>query len=135
MRSVLDSNVIVSSFVFGGRLLPIRQAWAAGRLVPILCQQTADELLRVLGYAKFNLTTDEQAAVAALLRLAEMHQSPTIDRQILAMCRDRTDAIFIALAQEAAVPLVSGDKDITALKAIAPVEVLSPAELIARLPA
>ena len=134
MRVVLDTNVIVSSCVFGRRLSRLREAWTIGRLVPVMCGTTADELVRVLAYSKFNLTAAEQGAVVTtLLPRAELREPPIITAALQALCRDRADLIFIALAQEAGVPLVSGDKDISSLKQAAPVEVLSAAELISRL--
>ena len=48
-RVVLDTNVLVSALVFGGRRwLGLRNAWQSGRLVPLVGRATADELLQRL---------------------------------------------------------------------------------------
>lgn len=63
MRAVFDTNVVVSALVFGRRLAWLRQAWAAGALVPVVCRPTVDELLRVLAYPKFRLAPAERQAL------------------------------------------------------------------------
>jgi predicted nucleic acid-binding protein len=60
VRAVFDTNVVVSALVFGRRLAWLRQAWASGQVVPLLCRPTAEELLRVLAYPKFRLTPAER---------------------------------------------------------------------------
>ncbi len=50
-----------------------------------------------------------------------------------AICRDRDDTVFLALAIAANAPLISGDADLAALRAVAPIEVIAAAELRRRL--
>ena len=60
MRVVLDTAVVVSALLFeAGRLSYLRDAWTAGRLVPLVSRDTTTELLRVLGYPKFDLSPEE----------------------------------------------------------------------------
>ena len=63
-RVVLDTNVVVSALLFtSGRLAWVRRAWQHQRLRPLVCRETANELLRVLTYPKFRLTDGEQQAL------------------------------------------------------------------------
>lgn len=60
-RVVLDTNIVLSALIFSaGRLAWIRHAWQHQQLQPLVCRETASELLRVLAYPKFKLSTSEQ---------------------------------------------------------------------------
>ena len=49
MRVVLDTNAVVSALLFEhGRLTWLRDAWSAGRILPLIDPSCLDELLRVL---------------------------------------------------------------------------------------
>ena len=64
MRVVLDTAVVVSALLFEtGRLSYVRDARTTGRLVPLVSRDTTTELLRVLGYPKFNLNSEEVETV------------------------------------------------------------------------
>ena len=127
---------MVSALVFGRRLAWLRNAWATRTLVPVVVQQTVVELIRVLAYPKFRLTASEQTTLLeSYLPYAEIIVMPTQLPDLPVQCRDRDDAVFLHLASIAQTPLISGDADLTILKASAPIDVLSIAELRDRLPA
>jgi putative PIN family toxin of toxin-antitoxin system len=131
VRAVFDTNVVVSALVFGRRLAWLRQAWASGQVVPLLCRPTAEELLRVLAYPKFRLIPAErQLLLADYLPYAEVATLPTPPPPLPVACRDRDDTPFLQLALAArADALVSGDADLTVLREVAPVRVISAAAL------
>jgi putative PIN family toxin of toxin-antitoxin system len=134
MRAVFDTNIVVSALIFGGRLTWLHGAWGGGDVVPVICRQTAAELLRVLAYPKFCLSTADRAGLLEdYLPYAEIVALPDRVPRLAVTCRDRKDAIFLSLANSAEVPLVSGDADLTVLRASVPVDVLSVAELKERL--
>ena len=135
MRAVFDTNVVVSALVFGRRLAWLRQAWASGQVVPLLCRSTIDELLRVLAYPKFRLPPAErQLLLADYLPHGEVAVLPDPPSPLPLACRDRDDAAFLQLALAArADALVSGDADLTVLREAAPIRVISAAELKALL--
>jgi putative PIN family toxin of toxin-antitoxin system len=118
MRVVLDTNIVLSALLFStGRLAWVRQAWQCQRLQPLVCRETAGELLRVLAYPKFELSAKEQRALLGdFLPYAETLSLP-MPWPPTPACRDEKDRVFLALAQAAhADALVSGDADILALK-------------------
>lgn len=88
----------------------------------------------MLAYPKFRL---DQAAREALLEdylpFAEAVSLPHPLPRLPVACRDRGDAVFLhlTLANRAAF-LVSGDGDLAALRAIAPVPILAARDLRAR---
>jgi predicted nucleic acid-binding protein len=55
LRAVFDTNIVISALIFGRRLAWLRTAWAAGTIVPVICRETTIELIKVLGYPKFQL--------------------------------------------------------------------------------
>ena len=117
-RVVLDTNVVVSALLFGrGRLAWLREAWQSGYFIPLVGHDTAQELIRVLGYPKFRLSRVEQEALLAdFLPFAEVvaDRTPLDD---LPAVRDPYDVMFLALARHAnADALVSGDADIQAIR-------------------
>lgn len=135
MRAVFDTNVVISALVFGRRLAWLRQAWAAGMVVPVVCRPTADELLRVLAYPKLRLAPGErQALLEDYLPFAEVVALPDPLPDLPVACRDRDDAVFLQLAlASGAEALVSGDAHLTELRNTAPMQVISAAELRAML--
>ena len=133
MRAVFDTNVVISALVFSRRLQWLRQAWRSGAVVPIVCHDTASELLRVLAYPKFRLTAAERDILLGdYLPFAELAEVPEPPPTLPISCRDRDDTVFLQLAiASAADLLVSGDADLTVLADVYPV--VSPAGLRKRL--
>ena len=116
-RVVLDTNLVLSALIFAqGRLLSLRQAWQARGIDPQLCKATAGELIRVLAYPKFKLSTDEQQELLAdylpyCTSVALPDPPPAVP-----VCRDPFDLPFLQLALAGKVDaLVTGDKDLLAL--------------------
>lgn len=131
-RVVLDTNTVLSALLFAqGRLVPLRAAWQSGALTPLLCAQTVEELLRVLAYPKFKLTSEEREELLAdYLPFGEVvapwRKSPTIPA-----CRDKHDRIFLELAAVGAAQwLVTGDQDLLSLSGKAKFQIIAPATAI-----
>lgn len=130
-RVVLDTGVVVSALVFAtGRLSWLRVAWRTAALTPLISRATASELIRVLGYPKFRLSTAEQEALLAdYLPWCEAVVVPSRGLRV-PRCRDRFDRPFLALALAAhADALVSGDDDLLSIGSRSPVPIVSPAQL------
>ena len=123
MRSVFDTNVVVSTLIFGRRLVWLRRAWAAGAVTPIVCRETVAELLRVLAYPKFRLTTaDRETLLAEYLPHAEVVALAGPLPALQVASRESDDGIFLHLAVASrADMLVSGDDDLAALSGVYPV--------------
>lgn len=135
-RVVLDTNILLSALVFQrGRLAWVRQAWQTGEIVPVVCRETAAELLRVLAYPKFKLAAEErEELIADFLPWAETAALPP-DLPDLPGCRDPDEQVFLCLAYTAGVDfLVTGDSDLLALRADFLPPILTADELKNRLP-
>ncbi len=65
-RVVLDTNVLLSALLFhAGSVSWLRSAWQAEAICPLVSHGTAAELIRVLSYPKFRLSTEEQEDLLA----------------------------------------------------------------------
>jgi putative PIN family toxin of toxin-antitoxin system len=114
---VFETNVVVSTLIFGRRLAWLRRAWATEAARPIVYRETVTELIRVLTYPKFRLSVENRTArLADYLPYAETARLQHPPPPVPVACRVREDAIFIQLAlATAAVVLVSGDADLATL--------------------
>ncbi len=116
-RAVIDTNVVVSAFVFRtGALAWLRAAIVSGRLVPLVSDETLGELVRVLAYPRFRLTVeDRENIIVHYMEHAETIKQPRT-RARLPRCRDPDDAMFIRLAYATkADAIVTGDEDLLSL--------------------
>ncbi len=132
LRVVLDTNTVLSALLFvNGRLVPLRTAWQAGELTPLLCAQTVQELLRVLAYPKFKLTPEEREELLAdYLPYGEV-VAPWQSRPEVPVCRDAKDQIFLDLAAVGAAHwLVTGDRDLLDLGGQVRFQIIAPATAI-----
>jgi len=131
-RYVFDTNVVVSALLFdGGRLAPLRAAWATSAVVPIVSQATSTELVRVLAYPKFRLDPADRAELLAdYLPFAELFTGPVPRAAVLAVDPDDQPLVDLCVASRAE-GIVSGDGHLLSLAPAVPV--VRPADLLARL--
>ena len=116
-RVVIDTNQVLSALVFaGGRLAPLRLAWQARRVLPLVSRATAAELIRALADPKFKLAAHEQEELLAdYLPYCKTVRIPT-PPPATPPCRDAFDVPFLELALSGkADALVTGDKDLLSL--------------------
>lgn len=117
LRVVLDSNVLISALLFGGRVGELHAHWRAGRIVPLVSKATFAELRRVLAYPKFRLTPAEIVLLVEeeFLPWAEVVEvPPSADPP---RCRDPHDEKFLHLAAAGRADcLVTGDADLLVLQ-------------------
>ncbi len=119
LRVVLDTNVVLSGLVFGGGLAGrVRRAWQAGAIQPLASTATVQELVRVLAYPKFRLSSDEQGELLADYVPHVVTVRIPVPPPIVPECRDAMDMPFMHLAVAGnAQVLVSGDQDLLAIAA------------------
>ena len=128
-RAVFDTNTVVSALLFQrGRSAWLRGAWSAGAMVPVVCKETIEELLRVLAYPKFRLDRNEiDDLLGDFLPFAEVIELSPGDWP---SCRDEDDRMFLALAEQAhADVLITGDADLLEVAETFSVSIQTPAAL------
>jgi len=130
LRVVLDTNVILSSLLFGGKLAFIHKAWKEGTLVLLFSEDTLEELVRVLHYPKFGLGIEEIDFLiyVEVLPYAEVVKEITeVDKDI---CRDKDDVKFLECAVSGGADyIVSGDDDLLSVGEIEGIKIITPAKL------
>jgi uncharacterized protein len=117
MRVVIDTNILLSALVFSrGRLSQFRQLWQEKEFTPLVSKPTVTELIRVLAYPKFKLTSvDREDLLADYLPYCETVPMP-IELPQIPPCRDSYDEPFLHLALVGqAEYLVTGDRDLLSL--------------------
>ncbi len=134
LKVVLDTNVLISTLLFGGYLEPIRKAWKQGKIRLIFCQDTLEEFVRVLHYPKFGLSNEEIAYLVEIETLPYakiVENSIELDSHIL---RDKDDIKFLECALSGKADfLVSGDKELLELKEFKGVKIIKAKELLEKL--
>ncbi|KKW67915.1 twitching motility protein PilT [Lampropedia cohaerens] len=98
-------------------MLVLRHAWQQQHLQPLVCRETASELLRVLAFPKFKLSNlEQQELLADFLPYADVVELPA-PWPDLPVCRDEKDQVFLVLAHVGkADALITGDADILAMR-------------------
>lgn len=127
-RVVFDTNVVLSALVFGGEVSArVRAAWHALECVPLICNATAQELVRALAYPKFKLDAPEREELLAdYLPFADVVRIPDPPPKT-PPCRDPDDQVFLQLAVAGrASALVTGDKDLLVLAGRVKFAILAP---------
>jgi putative PIN family toxin of toxin-antitoxin system len=131
MRVVLDTNVLVSAILLKGRLSRFQELWISGTLSPVLSKETFQEFKTVLGYPKFSLSKDEIKAIIED-ELLPYFEVIDIKEKVHGVCRDPNDNMFLAVAVNAQAPyVVTGDKDLLALRKYKSIDIVSPQEYLA----
>ena len=134
LRIVLDTNVLVSTLVFGSPSMAwLLLAWQSMAFIPLATDDTIAELERVLRHRKFNLLPGQPELLVAdyrpwceMLTITEPPEVPD--------CRDPRDRPFLELAAAAdADALVTGDSDLLTLAPLFHIPIITPAELRSRL--
>jgi putative PIN family toxin of toxin-antitoxin system len=113
-RVVLDTNVLVSLYVFAdSRFAPLRAWIENGEWQAITNDVCFGEFRRVLTYPAFELADERQAAALAAYNSHVLHYSGPLPAELVALprCKDRDDQKFLELARDASADwLVTADK-------------------------
>lgn len=131
MRVILDTNVLISAYVFpGGVPEAVYRLALEGRLEIGTSRPLLAELGRVLGH-KFDWLPDRvEAVVAQLARIATVVEPSKVIRVVIADPAD--DRVLEAARAFSADVIVSGDRHLLDLVNWSRIEILSPAAFIAR---
>ena len=130
LRVVLDTNIIVSSLLFGGSLAFVHEAWKEGKIRLLFSEDTLEELVKVLHYPKFSLEEEE----IDFLVYVEVMPYAEIVRKVIKVdkeaCRDKDDVKFLECAVSGRADyIVSGDRDLISVGEIGGIRIITPAEL------
>lgn len=130
---VFDTGVVLSALLFRhGPAAELRTVWATRTVDCLVSHSTLEEMVRVLHYPKFALAPAEIELLLGdyvpFTRLVSARPPRTAQ---LPRCRDRDDQKFLELAAAGrATALVTGDRDLLALRGKTAFAILSVAEYL-----
>jgi putative PIN family toxin of toxin-antitoxin system len=130
VRVVLDTNVLVSALLFGGKVGMLRELWKSGRIIPLISKETFAEFRKVLSYPKFKLS---QREIRAILNdeILPFVEAVEITKQVTGICRDPKNDMFLAVANcSGASHLVTGDQDLLILKSYSETRIVTVVEFL-----
>ncbi len=132
IRAVLDTNIWISGFLFGGEVRRVLRAAVECKFEAVISQPLLSGLERVLSAGKFGLAPDVVAAFMGEVRnLADLAR-PHL--KVRAVPRDPSDNAVLecAIAGRAAI-VVTGDRHLLALASYRGIEILSASGFLQRL--
>ena len=124
---VIDTNVIVSALLFGGKPGELIRFWKTGQIQPLISKEITEEYLRVLAYPKFNLSEKEIGFLfnhEILPYFKAVRIKP--GRWKTAIEDDPSDDMFIRCAVSGMCKIIiSGDRHLLDLKTYDKIRILS----------
>lgn len=132
LRIVLDSNVVISAFLFGGPPARLIQHMVAGAVLSFTSVPIIDEIRDVLRRPKFGLPPEQ--AIDLVEELHDLCRIVSTGERVRAVAADPDDDIVLecALAANADV-IVSGDCHLLDLREWRGMRILSPSEAISEI--
>ena len=136
MRVVIDTNVIVSGFLFGGMPAEVLTLAASGVIAPCFTDATIEEAYTTFAKPNFEkykkgMPISVETMLYSLVREAPRFPTP-IDIPAY-IVRDPSDNHFLACALAAqAECIISGDKHLLDLKNFAGIPILTPRQFLKR---
>jgi len=127
-RVVFDTNVFVLAILLKGRLAKLVDLWKRGAIQPVISRETFAEFMTVLSYPKFALTGHDIKAIIED-EMLPFFEVIDIKKKIHGVCRDPDDNMFISAAVNSnAAYIVTGDKDLLALRKYESIRIVTPQE-------
>ena len=133
IRTVIDTNVIVSAILFGGIPGKLISLWKSGRITPLASKDMIDEYIKVLAYPKFKLSENEINYIVynEILPYFEVVASKPGGAIIQ---EDPSDDKFIHCAKSGkASVIISGDHHLLNLKSYGKIKILTPSQFLKEL--
>lgn len=133
VKVVVDTNVLVSALLFGGKPAKLIPLWQRDTIRPLASKEIIDEFLRVFTYPKFKLTEEDvnfllYHEILPHFEVIDVEPGPNIIK------KDPEDDKFIRCALTGKVKwIISGDQHLLALKSYQKVKIFSPADFLLEL--
>lgn len=135
IKVVLDTNTVLSALLFNQtKLSQLRTLWQSGKITPLGSKASISELIRVLNYPKFKLSSSEQQSFMDEY-LPYIQTISNVEKMAdTSICRDINDVMFLELALAGkADNLITGDKDLLAVQQKFSFQIITPAAFINKL--
>lgn len=130
IRVVIDTNVIVSSLLFGGIPGALMPLWKSGRIKPLASKKIIDEYIKVLTYPKFELSEAEINYILYNEILTYFDIIQIKDRPVITKVDPSDDKFFHCAEAGKASVIISGDQHLLSLKTYQKIKILTPARFL-----
>lgn len=128
--AVIDTNVVISALLFGGRPGLLVPLWKTGQIRPMACKEIIDEYIRVFAYPRFALS-EEEINFLVYNEILPYFDIITIKAGRGIIKEDPSDDKFIHCAQAGnADIIISGDDHLTRLKQYHGIRILTPVQVL-----
>ena len=130
VKIVVDTNVLVSALLFGGKPGKLIPLWQRGTIRPLASKEIIDEYLRVLTYPKFKLAEEDinfllYQEILPYFGVVDVEPGPRIIK------KDPEDDKFIRCALAAKAKwIISGDQHLLTLKTYQKIKILTPSDFL-----
>jgi len=125
IKVVTDTNVVVSALLFGGTPGKLISLWKKKSIIPFICKEMEEELLRVLAYPKFSLSKQEIDCLF-YQEIMPFFLTTRIKQGEVIVQDDPSDDIFIQCALAVGSQIViSGDKHLLSLGVYKGIKILT----------
>ena len=132
MKIVVDTNIIISAIFYGGRPLECIEMIRNGVFNACVSQEILDEYLEI--FQRFSLKYPDKFPKIQLNEITE-HMIKITPVSKINVCRDPDDNKFIECAVDGhCIYIVSGDKDLLAVKNFNDIEILTLHEFFQKYP-
>lgn len=129
LKAVFDTNILVSAWFWEGNESKLMESVEEGFIHGYSSKQLIEELCRILGYPKFNLSQDEVESIRSYYLLLFRIVSPM--QAVNIMLEDPSDNMVLECALEAeAEYIVSGDHHLLNVGEFGGVKIVTAAELL-----
>ncbi|GBU20285.1 hypothetical protein R80B4_00161 [Fibrobacteres bacterium R8-0-B4] len=126
MKIVLDANIYISAYFWGGKPDAILDRIAARSDILFITDDIIKEIETVLKMAKFALTDDGVRQRTAKIRGLGITVAVPPKHRITGVCRDPSDEKYIECALAAGADyIISGDRDLLDLKEYGGVKIVN----------
>jgi len=123
-KVVFDTNILISGYLWKGSPRRAIDKVRCGEWIHLVSEETIEELIRVLAYAKFGLEPEEiEPIIRDLMAISEYVE---VRSKIDLVKADPTDNVFLNLAIDGeAEVIVSGDHHLLDLKEFNDIPIIS----------
>ena len=126
-RVVFDTNLLISGYLWGGIPRKALEKTRTKEWILVISNESIKELIRVLSYSKFALTTSEIQPI--ITDLEENADFVEVKSSVEIIKEDPSDNIFLSLALDGGASyIVSGDSHLLNLKGYKDIEIITAKE-------
>ena len=125
---VIDTNVFLSAYLWGGTPNQVIKLWQSGRFNLLYSPEALFELVSLLAVFKF-----DPDRIKKIKQEIEERAKKIIPSEKVTLCRDPKDNQFLELCLAASADyLITGDKDLLVLKKFQQTQIFSPKQFLGK---